>query len=95
MTPPLDEEENKEPRVLEAQARKELENEGCPPCYPPDLAIPLHSTPEKYQVIIRYGNRFQGQTMWCFAPNYLTGGNFAYLREETGAAIGINFSATL
>lgn len=41
-TPPLDkEEENEESRLLEAQWCKELDTEGCPPCYPPDLDIPL------------------------------------------------------
>lgn len=61
MTPPLDEEEeNEESRVLEAQARKELENEGCPPCYPPDLDIPLRNPPEKYQAIIWYWQSFPG-----------------------------------
>jgi hypothetical protein len=38
LTPPIDsEEELEEARVLEFQARKELEDDGCPPCYPPDL----------------------------------------------------------
>ena len=61
MTPPLDEEEeNEESRVLEAQAREELENEGCPPCYPLDLDIPLRNPPEKYQAIIGYWKSFPG-----------------------------------
>ncbi|KAI9787980.1 MAG: hypothetical protein M1816_007284 [Peltula sp. TS41687] len=42
MPPPMDEEEeNEESRVLEALARKKLENEGCPPYYPADLEFPL------------------------------------------------------
>ncbi|KAL9118737.1 MAG: hypothetical protein Q9187_004713, partial [Circinaria calcarea] len=61
MTPPLDEEEeNEESRLLEAQGRKELENDGCPPCYPPDLEIPLQNPPEKYQPIIGYWQSFPG-----------------------------------
>jgi len=40
--------------VLEAQARQDLESEGCPPCYPPDLDIPIRNPPEKYQAIIGY-----------------------------------------
>lgn len=55
MTPPPDEEEElEECRVLEAEARRILENEGCPHCYPPDLAIPLKTPPETYQTIIHY-----------------------------------------
>ena len=55
MIPPLDEDgEDEESRVLEAQARKDLENEGCPPSYPPDLNIPLRNPPEKYEAIISY-----------------------------------------
>jgi hypothetical protein len=61
MTPPLDqEEENKESRMLEAQAREELENDGCPPCYPPNLNIPLQNPPEQYQAIICYWKSFPG-----------------------------------
>ncbi|KAL9118862.1 MAG: hypothetical protein Q9187_004584 [Circinaria calcarea] len=61
MTPPLDEEEeNEESRLFEAQARKELENDGCPPCYPLDLEIPLRNPPEKYQPIIGYWQSFPG-----------------------------------
>ncbi|GAB1311977.1 hypothetical protein MFIFM68171_02187 [Madurella fahalii] len=36
ITPPPDEEEDdEESRLLEAQARQDLESDGCPPCYPP------------------------------------------------------------
>ena len=55
ITPPIDEEEeNEEIRRLGAEARKTLENEGCPPCYPPELEPPFENIPEKYQAIIRY-----------------------------------------
>lgn len=30
-----EDEKNEEARRLEANARKELEDAGCPPCYPP------------------------------------------------------------
>ena len=55
-----EDEENEESRTLEAQARKDLEDEGCPPCYPPDLDIPLQNPPEKYQAIIKYWKSFPG-----------------------------------
>ena len=61
ITPPLDEEEeNEESRLLEAQARKELENDGCLPCYSLDLEFPLRNPPEKYQPIIGYWQSFLG-----------------------------------
>ena len=61
MTPPVDEEEeDEESRLLEVQSRKELENEGCPPCYPPDLDIPLRNIPEKYRAITSYWKSFPG-----------------------------------
>lgn len=59
-TPVDDEEENEETRLLEAQARKGLENEGCPPCYPSYLDILLRAPPEEYQTIISYWKSFQG-----------------------------------
>ena len=61
ITPPLDEQEEiKESRLLEAQTRTELENEGCPPCYPPYLDIPLRNPPGRYQAIISYWTSFPG-----------------------------------
>ena len=48
------EEEDKESRAIEIQARKVLENEGCPCCYPAYLEVPLRNPPEKYQKIISY-----------------------------------------
>ena len=42
-------------RQVEAQARKELEADGCPPCYPPGLDIPdLQSPPEECRAILAY-----------------------------------------
>lgn len=53
--PPLDEEEeNEETRQLEAEARKELEDDGCPACYPPDLDIPLQNLHSELQAIVTY-----------------------------------------
>lgn len=61
MTPPLDqEEEDEDSRIREAQARQELENEGCPACYPPDLDVPLRHVPEEYQPIVGYWKSFPG-----------------------------------
>ena len=61
MTPPLDEEvENNTSRSIESQARKVLENEGCPPCYPTYLEIPLRDPPQKYRPITSYWKSFPG-----------------------------------
>lgn len=61
MTPPLDEEvEDNDSRLIEAKARKILEKEGCPPCYPINLEIPVRDPPEKYQAIIFYWKSFPG-----------------------------------
>ena len=61
MTPPLDDEvEDNESREMEAEARKTLETEGCPPCYPKYLEVPLREQPEKYQAIISYWKSFLG-----------------------------------
>lgn len=55
VTPPLDEEEENERSLqLEAKARKELEDDGCPPCYPPDLDILSQNFPQEFQAIIKY-----------------------------------------
>ncbi|KAI9778297.1 MAG: hypothetical protein M1816_004147 [Peltula sp. TS41687] len=60
--PPMSEEESiKESRVLEAKAREELENEGCPPCYPANLEVPLRNPPEEYRGIISY---WHDETHW-------------------------------
>lgn len=55
LTPPVDEDEkNEESRRLEAHARKELEDAGCPPCYPPDVDITTRNVPQKFQAIVDY-----------------------------------------
>ncbi len=42
MTPPLDDEvEDNESREMEAEARKTMKTEGCPPCYSAYLEVPL------------------------------------------------------
>ncbi|KAI4230584.1 MAG: hypothetical protein L6R40_007996 [Gallowayella cf. fulva] len=59
ITPPPDEEEDdEESRVLEAQARQDLESDGCPPCYPPHLDVPVRNPPEEYRQIIEYWQSF-------------------------------------
>ncbi|KAK4971277.1 hypothetical protein LTR42_007003 [Elasticomyces elasticus] len=53
--PPLTgEERDAEIRLLEAQARQDLESEGCAPCYPPHLGLPIRNPPEEYRQIIEY-----------------------------------------
>ncbi|MCJ1465623.1 hypothetical protein MMC07_004242 [Pseudocyphellaria aurata] len=39
---------------LEKQARKDLLEDGCPPCYPADLEYPLHDVPAQYEEIVSY-----------------------------------------
>ncbi|KAI1271409.1 hypothetical protein F5Y07DRAFT_383065 [Xylaria sp. FL0933] len=62
VTPPLDEEEEREiSRRLEAEARQKLEAEGCPPCYPPDVDV--HSSqelPDSCRAIVKYWLSFSG-----------------------------------
>ncbi|KAL9013831.1 MAG: hypothetical protein Q9173_001498 [Seirophora scorigena] len=59
VTPPPDpEEDDAEIRVLEAQARQDLERDGCPPCYPPHLDVPVRNPPEEYEQIIGYWQSF-------------------------------------
>ncbi len=62
MTPPLNEQEELEDsRRREAQARQELEADGCPPCYPPDVDIPLlQNPPEDCRAIVNYWLSFPG-----------------------------------
>ena len=40
--------------MLEAQARHDLESDGCPPCYPPYLDVPVRNPPEEYRQIVGY-----------------------------------------
>ncbi|KAK0330971.1 hypothetical protein LTR94_030730, partial [Friedmanniomyces endolithicus] len=56
ITPPplIGEERDEESRLLEAQARQDLESEGCAPCYPPHLEVPVRHPPEEYRQIIEY-----------------------------------------
>ena len=68
MTPPPDPEKDAEEcRVLDAQARKDLENDGCPPCYPPFLKLPIQDPPEEYRSIIDYweGYAFADGVVLC------------------------------
>jgi len=56
ITPPplIGEERDEESGLLEAQARQDLESEGCAPCYPARLEVPVRHPPEKYRQIIEY-----------------------------------------
>jgi len=50
LTPDIDEEAIlEEKRQGEIAARKELEADGCPPCYPADMEVPLKDVPSEYQ----------------------------------------------
>ena len=44
--------------MFEAQARQDLESDGCPPCYPPHLDVPVRNPPEEYRQIIDYWQSF-------------------------------------
>lgn len=44
--------------MLETEARKDLENDGCPACYPPHLDVPVRNPPEEYRPIIDYWQSF-------------------------------------
>ncbi|KAL8956052.1 MAG: hypothetical protein Q9193_006306, partial [Seirophora villosa] len=59
ITPSPDpEEDDAEIRVIEAQARQDLERDGCPPCYPPHIDVPARNPPEEYEQIIGYWQSF-------------------------------------
>nr|POE47688.1 hypothetical protein CFP56_01019 [Quercus suber] len=50
----IQEAEREEDQRLEIQARKELEDAGCPPCYPRDLDLTTQDVPEEFQPIVEY-----------------------------------------
>lgn len=53
--PPNSEAEDiEETRSHEKRARKALNEDGCPPCYPTDLKFPLQKIPEEYRRIVSY-----------------------------------------
>ena len=63
--PPLTEaEEIEEARILEAETRLRLIEEGCPPCYPAHLDVPssLQQLPEQYAPIISHWQSIGGAT---------------------------------
>ena len=57
LTPPPSDEVDRTP---EDEARENLEYEGCPPCYPPDLEFPLRNPPQEYRGIILYWDSLSG-----------------------------------
>ncbi|KAI0860682.1 hypothetical protein F4860DRAFT_478296 [Xylaria cubensis] len=55
ITPPLDEDAwDAEIRSLDAEARQDLINDGCPPCYPPNIEVPVRNPPPEYKSIVSY-----------------------------------------
>ncbi|KAF7507871.1 hypothetical protein GJ744_010035 [Endocarpon pusillum] len=44
--------------MLETQALQDLESDGCPPCYPHYLDVPIRNPPEEYRQIIEYWQSF-------------------------------------
>lgn len=55
MTPAIDDGDSiLEASILENRARDELEKDGCYPCYPAHLELPLDNVPEEYRSIIQY-----------------------------------------
>ena len=45
---------------MEAQARKDLESDGCPACYPLHLEVPVRNPPEEHRQIIGYWQSLTG-----------------------------------
>ena len=45
-------------RLLEEQARKRLEQDGCPPCYPAGPSFLVGDPTEQYKKIISYWKAF-------------------------------------
>ncbi|KAL9638260.1 MAG: hypothetical protein Q9164_001663 [Protoblastenia rupestris] len=61
LTPPPDHEADvAHARYQEDQARKALEKDRCPPCYPADLGFPLENIPKEYKEILSYWKSLPG-----------------------------------
>ncbi|KAI0183232.1 hypothetical protein EV127DRAFT_447591 [Xylaria flabelliformis] len=45
---------------MEAQARQDLIDDDCPPCYPSHLEIPVRNPPPEYQAIVSYWRSLEG-----------------------------------
>ncbi|MCJ1263722.1 hypothetical protein MMC22_003592 [Lobaria immixta] len=58
--PPDDEEDNAFYHEVDKKARKDLEEDDCPPCYPKGLGFPLQHIPEEYEEIVSYWNSLSG-----------------------------------
>ena len=54
ITPPPLDDTTEEDRDTENRARKALEDEGCPPCYPPEIVYPCRDPPEQYREVMLY-----------------------------------------
>ncbi|KAI9680580.1 MAG: hypothetical protein M1817_004020 [Caeruleum heppii] len=57
-SPPDLEEERQRDRLLEGQARKRLEQDGCPPCYPASPSFPAPDPPEPDSRIMSHWKTF-------------------------------------
>ncbi|KAF2458052.1 hypothetical protein BDY21DRAFT_22367 [Lineolata rhizophorae] len=60
VTPPPLDDTTEQDRVFENRARKELEDDGCPPCYPLEIEYPCRDPPEEYRDIMLYWERKLG-----------------------------------
>lgn len=54
ITPPPLDDTTEEDRDTENRARKRLEADGCPPCYPAEIEYPCREPPEEYRDIMLY-----------------------------------------
>ncbi|KAI0854540.1 hypothetical protein F4860DRAFT_112058 [Xylaria cubensis] len=58
--PPWEDAVDVESRLMEAQARQDLIDDDCPPCYPSHLEIPVRNPPPEYQAIVSYWRSLEG-----------------------------------
>jgi len=52
--------DDEESRCIEHHARKDLEADGCPSCYPISLEVPLRDVPERYKGVTSYWQSLPG-----------------------------------
>jgi hypothetical protein len=82
LTPPPDHEADIErDRSLEERARKELEGDGCPPCYPTGLGFPLKDTPD--EGIISYWKSLPGTGRLILSAQLSDWKRFRSLQRKT------------
>ncbi|KAI4095860.1 MAG: hypothetical protein LQ344_001414 [Seirophora lacunosa] len=96
ITPSPDpEEDDAEIRVIEAQARQDLERDGCPPCYPPHIDVPARNPPEEYEQIVGYWQSFTSTDDVVLGAQRADWESFGRLSEACGTAIETNHSTYL